>query len=377
MHASIVESPLGPLGIVWTDAGLSRVLLPVLDDEGEAMERLVKKHGRVGPLEGAGAAWAERLVGHLEGHDVPYDDLLLDQRELSPFAQKVYAAARRIPRGTTVTYAKLAESVGTGAARAIGVALGRNPTPIVVPCHRIVAAGSAGGFSAPGGLSTKAQLLAIEGGSIDDAEHSVARKHLARVDPALAPLVRSVPCRLPIAPSGNLFRTIVRAIAGQQLSTKAAATIFARLESTLEVEPASRWPEDVPSRVLTRSDSELRAVGLSNAKAASIRDLATRVTNGALDLERIVRLPDERVIDALTEVRGIGRWTAEMLLIFELGRPDVLPVDDLGIKKGLQKVHGLRALPDAPIILKRAEAWRPFRSIGSWYLWRALEATPA
>jgi 3-methyladenine DNA glycosylase/8-oxoguanine DNA glycosylase len=110
---------------------------------------------------------------------------------------------------------------------------------------------------------------------------------------------------------------------------------------------------------------------------ASVRDLATRVSTGSLSLDRVERLPDERVIELLTEVRGIGRWTAEMLLIFDLGRPDVLPASDLGIKKGLQQVHGLRALPDAAVIEKRAEPWRPFRSIGSWYLWRALDATPA
>lgn len=377
MHSSIVDSPLGPFGIVWSARGLSRVLLPSAD-----LERALAKHAPIVPARDVGAAWAERLAAHLEGEDVAYDDLIIDGTGLTAFAQKVYAAARRIPRGTTVTYAALAETVGTGAARAVGVALGRNPTPIVVPCHRIVASGGAGGFSAPGGLSTKAQLLAIEGGSLDDEAHTSARRHLAKVDPALAPLVRAIPCTLPVRANGNLFRTIVRAIAGQQLSTKAAATIFARLETTLGIggDPrwtGARWPDDAAARILATDDAALRAVGLSGAKAASLRDLATRVGSGLLELARIVRLPDERVIEALTEVRGIGRWTAEMLLIFDLGRPDVLPVDDLGIKKGLQKVHALRALPDASVITRRAEAWRPFRSIGSWYLWRALDATPA
>lgn len=376
MNASLVDSPLGSFGIVWSPRGLGRVLLPLLDDaSGEAMQRALSKLAPVRPPAGLGAAWAERLVSHLEGEDVRYDDLLLDETDLSPFARRVYAAARAIPRGQTVTYARLAESVGTGAVRAIGGALGKNPTPIVVPCHRIVSSTGPGGFSAPGGLSTKAQLLAIEGGALDDEQHTVARRHLARVDPALAPLVRSIPCTLPIRSNGNLFRTIVRAIAGQQLSTKAAATIFARLEGALGV--AGRWPDDPHARILATEEQALRAAGLSAAKAASIRDLATRVSSGSLDLGRIVRLPDERVIEALTEVRGIGRWTAEMLLIFDLGRPDVLPVDDLGIKKGLQKVHALRALPDAAVITRRTELWRPFRSVGSWYLWRALEATPA
>lgn len=387
MPVAIVPTALGALGIAWSERGLTRVLLPFLDgeDDEEAMRRaLLEVDANLArPLDVIGGAWAERFAAHLAGEPVLFDDLRIDASGLTPFARRVYDAARRIPRGTTVTYAELARAVGTGAPRAVGVALGRNPTPIVVPCHRIVASDGAGGFSAPGGASTKAQLLAIEGGSLDDETHRAARRHLVRVDPKLASLVRAIPCTLPVRPNGNLFRTIVRAIAGQQLSTKAAATIFARLEAALGIggdprwQAGARWPDDAPSRVLSTDEAALRAVGLSTAKAASIRDLAQRVSSGALDLGRIVRAPDERVIEALTAVRGIGRWTAEMLLIFDLGRPDVLPVDDLGVRKGLQKVHGLRALPDAQTVTRRAEVWRPFRSIGSWYLWRALDATPA
>ncbi|MBI2389673.1 MAG: methylated-DNA--[protein]-cysteine S-methyltransferase [Deltaproteobacteria bacterium] len=387
MPTAVVATVLGTLGIAWNERGLTRVLLPLVrdgDDDEDAMTRALRRLDRVGALDAIGSGWAERLAAHLSGEPVHYDDLRIDASAVTPFARRVYDAARAIPRGTTITYAELARAVGTGAARAVGVALGRNPTPIVVPCHRIVASDGAGGFSAPGGASTKAQLLAIEGGSLDDETHRAARRHLARVDPELAKLVRAIPCTLPVRPNGNLFRTIVRAITGQQLSTKAAATIFARLEAALAIggdarwqgQGGARWPDDAPSRVLGADEAALRAVGLSAAKAASIRDLAQRVSSGALDLVRIVRAPDERVVDALTAVRGIGRWTAEMLLIFDLGRPDVLPVDDLGVRKGLQKVHGLRALPDAETVTRRAEAWRPFRSIGSWYLWRALDATP-
>jgi O-6-methylguanine DNA methyltransferase len=340
--------------VEWTDRGLSRV-------------HLVDRR----PLGGEGGAWGERLAAHLAGEQVHFDDLPVDDSSWSPFATRVYRAAQTIPRGQTITYAQLAREIGTVNARAVGVSLGKNPIPIVVPCHRIVGKDDCGGFSAPGGNSTKAQLLAIEGGALDDETHRIARRHLVRVDPALAPFVKAVPCTLPVRSNGNLFRTIVRAIAGQQLSTKAAATIFARVEAVLSV--SSRWSSDAPARIVATSDEALRGAGLSGAKTASLRDLAARVADGRLDLDRIVRLPDERVIEALREVRGIGRWTAEMLLIFDLGRPDVLPVDDLGIRKGAQKVWGLRALPEAPAIIKRAEAWRPFRSIGSWYLWRALE----
>jgi O-6-methylguanine DNA methyltransferase len=378
-QAAVIDTALGPLGIMWTERGLSRVLLPFVDDDGEKMERAVRKLAPVGREQG----WAERLTAHLAGDDVAYDDLLIDTSELSPFATRVYSAARKIPRGSTITYAELAHEIDSINARAVGVALGRNPTPIVVPCHRIVGKNDHGGFSAPGGASTKAQLLAIEGGALDDETHRVARRHLIKVDPALAPIVKKIPCTLPVRSNGNLFRTIVRAIAGQQLSTKAAATIFARLEAALGIsgDPSwhtgARWPADAPRRILAADEATLRGVGLSNAKMLSVRDLAAKVESGAVDLERIVRLPDERVIETLTSVRGIGRWTAEMLLIFDLGRPDLLPVDDLGVRKGFELIYGLRALPEAAAMIKRAEAWRPFRSIGSWYLWRALEAVPA
>jgi O-6-methylguanine DNA methyltransferase len=350
----VIPTTLGPLGLDFTNRGLSRV-------------RLVDAR----PIGGDGGAWGERLTAHLAGEPVRFDDLPIDNEAWSDFARRVYRGAQTVPRGQTITYAQLAREIGTINARAVGVSLGKNPIPIVVPCHRIVGKDDCGGFSAPGGSSTKAQLLAIEGGALDDETHRVARRHLMRADKTLAPLVKRVACTLPVRANGNLFRTIVRAIAGQQLSTKAAATIFARLEVALGV--SDRWPSDVAARILAADDATLRGVGLSGAKMASVRDLATRVSNGSLDLDRIVRMPDERVIEALCEVRGIGRWTAEMLLIFDLGRPDILPVDDLGIRKGFQKVYGLRALPEAPAMIKRAEAWRPFRSIGSWYLWRSLD----
>lgn len=384
----VLPTALGALGVVWSERGLSRVLLPWLDDDdGDRMRAQLKKE-RAALAEratGIGAAWAERFAAHLEGEAVDYRDLRIDDSAWTPFGKRVYDAARDIPRGTTVTYSELARAIGTPSARAIGVALGKNPVPIVVPCHRIVGADGCGGFSSPGGASTKAQLLAVEGGALGDPEHRLARRHLAKVDPALAPLVRSIPCTLPVRPKGALFRTLVRAIAGQQLSTKAAATIFGRLEGALGIGGDPRWqtgdtkpwPADAPARLLALDDATLRGVGMSGAKAASLRDLATKTSDGTLDLARVERLPDERVIETLTTVRGIGRWTAEMLLIFDLGRPDVLPVDDLGIRKGMQKIQALRALPDAARIEKLAEPWRPWRSIGSWYLWRALDATPA
>jgi DNA-3-methyladenine glycosylase II len=164
------------------------------------------------------------------------------------------------------------------------------------------------------------------------------------------------------------FRALVQAISSQQLSTKAAATIFGRI-AVLGRDGA--FP--TPVELLALPETTLRGAGLSGSKVAAVRDLASRVASGSLSLEAMAALSDEEVIDALVEVRGIGRWTAEMFLIFRLGREDVLPVDDLGVKKGMLRLFGLRKLPAPDRMEKLARPWRPYRSVACWYLWRLCE----
>jgi methylated-DNA-[protein]-cysteine S-methyltransferase len=387
-RAVVVETLLGPLGLVVGAQGLKRVFLPDATDRERArasvLGALAELQLAPAAADGVAASWGARMAAHLRGERVVYDDLPLDQSALTPFTRAVYDETRRIPPGETRTYTALRDALGRGSARAIGVAMARNPTPIVVPCHRVIAVGGAGGFSAPGGLATKAALLSLEGGSLDDVEHAMARRHLARVDPALAPLVRARACDLPVRSRGGLFRTLVRAITGQQLSGKAAATIFGRLEVRLGASSPSGTPSwssddltrwrDAAGRLLALSDEALREIGLSSAKSRAVRGLAQAVHDGTVDLASLERAPDAHVVEELVKLRGIGRWTVEMLLMFELGRPDVLPVDDLGIRKGAQRVYRLRELPGNDQLNELAEKWRPFRSIGSWYLWRSLEA---
>jgi DNA-3-methyladenine glycosylase II len=172
-------------------------------------------------------------------------------------------------------------------------------------------------------------------------------------------------------PPGDAYGALVRAIVGQQLSTKAAVSIYGRLSELF----GGRTP--TPHELLGTDPEQLRGVGLSGAKVRFLRDLAQHVEDGSLDLEHLSELPDEEVRAQLTQVKGLGPWTVDMFLIFHLGRPDVLPVGDLGIRKATQLAYGLDELPGAAELTKIAEAWRPWRTLASLYLWRSLDNTPA
>lgn len=165
---------------------------------------------------------------------------------------------------------------------------------------------------------------------------------------------------------GSHFEFIARAIIYQQLSTKAAATIHGRVQTlcggALSAEPLGRLPDDA-----------LRGAGLSRQKLSYLRDLAARAKEGTLDTVHFPNLPDEEITRQLVQVKGVGVWTAQMFLMFRLGRPDVLPVLDLGIRKGVQRAYKLRKLPDAKRVEKIAASWAPYRTVGCWYMWRVLE----
>lgn len=195
-----------------------------------------------------------------------------------------------------------------------------------------------------------------------------AVRHLRRADPQLADLIARVgPFRLSLRPADSPFESLLRAIMYQQLSGKAAATIHGRL---LDLFPEGLAPE----RLLRMSLPALRGAGVSRNKALAIRDLAARCVDGTVpDFATLATLEDEAIIGRLTAVRGVGRWTVEMLLIFTLGRPDVLPLDDLGVRKGFQQTYAMRGLPAARTLARAGRRWAPYRSVASWYLWRALD----
>lgn len=380
---TLFVTPVGRCGIVWSERGILGVQLPegrVAATRARLLERFPNARVSQPPPRIAKAMAA--IVALLEGQRPNLRAIALDFEQVPPFHRKVYEAARGIAPGSTLSYGEIAERVGSpGSARAVGQALARNPFAIIVPCHRVLAAGGKpGGFTALGGIDTKQRLLALEGTELRrptaaprvlEAGADPALSHLRRSDPVLGELIaRLGPLQIPTQPTSSLFAALAEAIVYQQLTGKAASTIFSRVRALF---PARRL---TPERLLELDDTELRGAGLSNAKLASLKDLARRTTNGELPtLAHLRTMSDDEIVQVLTVVRGIGRWTAEMLLLFRLGRPDVLPLDDYGIKKGFALVFGKSELPTPNELAAHGARWRPHRSLASYYLWRALDSS--
>jgi DNA-3-methyladenine glycosylase II len=196
---------------------------------------------------------------------------------------------------------------------------------------------------------------------------AAALAHLRAADPRLTPVIErhGTP---PLSPTRDPFHSLARSIVYQQLTGKAAGTIFGRF---VALYPRARFP--TPEALAATPVETLRGAGLSNAKALALRDLAAHFADGRVKKRHLLGAPDEEIRSALLPVRGVGTWTIDMFLIFGLVRPDVLPVGDLGVRKGMQLHFGLRKLPEAARMEKLAAPWRPFRSIGAYYMWRVVE----
>ena len=194
-------------------------------------------------------------------------------------------------------------------------------------------------------------------------------RHLAAADPVLGRLIARVgPCRLKATKASDTFQALAEAIVYQQLTGKAAATILRRVKGLFPP------PFPTPRRVLARPDALLRGAGLSGGKIRALKDLARLTLEGTVPPIGVLEdLQDAEIVERLTCVHGIGPWTVHMLLIFRLGRPDVLPLTDYGVRKGFARIFRLKDLPTPERLLAHAERWRPHRSAASWYLWRALD----
>lgn len=381
--ATIFPTAIGDCGLTWCSRGIRTFHLPT-DNERRLIKQLAeaKGGGPPGPLSSLDASpldpplegWIRRTVArvqrHLEGTRDSFQDLQLDLQDQSPFRRAIYQLARGVKPGSTSSYSELAKGAGSaGAVRAVGQAMAHNRIPLLIPCHRVLRAdGDLGGFSAHGGVSTKLRLLSMEGAPLTAIARAGVRL-LGRKDPRLGAVIRRVgPYQLLGQQRGDPFTALVETIVHQQLSMKAGATIFRRLRTTL----AGDQRLDAPLLLRTPTPT-LRRLGLSGQKASYIKDLCQRSAAGQIPWRRLARMDDEQVITTLVQIKGIGRWSAEMFLMFRLGRLDVLPVGDLGLKKGAQLTYGLPSLPSEDRLGRIAAAWAPFRSIATWYLWRSLE----
>jgi len=376
---TLFETGIGPCGLAWSAHGVIGVQLPE-NTPGATRARLAARF----PVleERAPSAHAKQactaIARHFGGSPDTLTDIALDLAGVTPFRRRVYDAARTIRPGETLSYGELAARLGQpGAARAIGQAMGSNPCPIVIPCHRVLAAdGRGGGFSAAGGSTVKACMLHLEG--LRDVRYPgfdydlmAALEQLRRIDRRLARIIDRVgPPKMELLHTASVFVALTRAIVYQQLSGKAAATIYGRVCALLP-----RGERDLDAaNLLALAPAALRGAGLSHNKVLALRDLAERAQAGEIpELAALRRMDDESIVASLTRVRGIGRWTVEMLLMFRLGRPDVMAIDDLGLRQGHALILGKQGETARAALAAYAERWRPYRSLAAWYLWRAVE----
>jgi DNA-3-methyladenine glycosylase II len=203
-----------------------------------------------------------------------------------------------------------------------------------------------------------------------NGDWKTAQRHLARVDPVMKGLIRQVgPCTL--KPRRDYFVKLAQSIYSQQISTTVAAVLFNRLRDRF---PRRRpTPEGVMKLLAEADEATIRSVGLSRQKKAYLHDLATHFATGKVNTRRFAKMDDEAIVQALIPIKGIGRWTVEMFLIFCLNRTDVYPIDDLGVRKGIQKAHALAEMPGKAHMIEIGEKWRPYRTVATWYLWQSLK----
>lgn len=366
-------------GIAWCTQGVTHFLLPETTTARmqKELQLVTAQHDPAQKI----PAWIARLMRkislHLKGKAQDFSAVPVFIEKATPFMRAVYDAARRIPAGEVVSYAELAQRIKKpGAVRAVGTALGKNPVPLIIPCHRIIAAsGRLGGFSAQGGLDTKKMLLHCEGVSVEKpqlmasaAQWRSGMQFLLQ-DKQFRQLHKQVG-EFAFQPQHNAepLDALIQAIVSQQLSTKVATTIFERVNQLV-----SKHGKPCAKTLLSVPDATLRGAGLSGMKVMYLKDLAVHALQGKLpSRDEAHAMSDEQLVRCFTAIKGIGRWSVEMYLIFDLGRADIFPADDYGIRKAIMQLHNLPELPPAKAMAQYGAVWKPYRSIASLYLWRSL-----
>ena len=358
---ALFETAFGRCAVAWSERGIVALALP---DKSEAQQRkklrLRAKDATLAPPPPHVERAIEDVHALLRGDAVDLSTHALDLDGLR--AKKVYEAVRAIPLGSTSTLGAL------GTTRAV---LAANPLSILVPTHRVLANDG----RVPTDVPAVMRILSIEAAHHSEGDGTfgfdveAALRHLRR-DAKLKKLIDRVPFRMKLRGTPSVFVALVEAIVYQQLSGRAAGTIMARVRALFPNGHIGPTPE----QIVRAKDAALLGAGLSHNKLLAVRDLARRALAGEIPtMKEAGKLDDETLIARLTEVRGIGRWTVEMLLMFRLGRPDLLPVDDLGVRKGYMIAYGLPEMPSIAALEKAGEKWRPYRTIASWYMWRATE----
>lgn len=305
---------------------------------------------------------AKQLEEYFEGRRKQFDLPLAPQG--TPFQQACWQALCDIPYGRTHSYADQAKAVGNlKASRAVGMANNRNPLPILIPCHRVVGiGGKLVGYA--GGLEIKEKLLALEAANSSWIEFDKKElNHLCKADPALAKVIKAIPTPdYELFP--DLFTALVRNILAQQISGKAFATVWERAQHS--------WGSIIPKNIVSLNEEQLCSVGISSRKADYVRSAALAFADGTVDPQTLAQMEDEEVISCLCALKGVGRWTAEMLLMFSLGRRNVLSFGDFGIRRGLCRIHNLA---EEDLTKERFEHYRrlysPCGTVASLYLWAA------
>jgi O-6-methylguanine DNA methyltransferase len=382
----LFETPLGPCGIAWKEPA-TPPLSPVVTfiQLPEATRGLTEKRiagrsgGRKARLIPAGIAGIiKRILKHMQGDLQDFQDIVVDLNNAAPFAKQVYEGARKIPAGRTMTYGALAREINRPTAcRAVGQALGKNPIPLIIPCHRVLALGKkSGGFSAHGGVTTKIRMLAIEGVTLGNSTTIKSKKDLLRAasllkkkDPCLADCLDR-PIEFQLRPGHSPYATLIEAVVHQQLSPKAASTILGRV---MDLYPGQEVP--APAELLKTRDELLRNAGLSKAKIKAVKDIAAKTLDGTVPSSKeIITLGNEEIIKRLTSIYGVGLWTVEMMLIFNLGRLDVFPVGDYALRKIISEVFGMKEVPTPKQVAALSELWRPYRTVASLYLWNTINS---
>ncbi len=373
-----IESPWGRMLVVFETSKPAFVRLWLPDSSAKEQLRSLNQdkklcHVEELPIPRSLVSWVKKIQSYFAGKSCDFKNIPLDLQLCTDFQRKVLSELMKIESGQTLSYAEISRRLGTRGYQAVGSAVGSNPVPLLIPCHRVLATGGApGGFSSPGGLKTKQRMLALEGIDLfssrpvtffdKDFNPAKAKRELAKLDSRLAKVIKIAPDFNPgkSRPEAPL-RALAKSIVYQQLSGKAAATIWGRV-----VDLCGKNLE----RASSCSHEELRSAGLSNNKARALSELVSR---NIPSLALFKKMSDQQVIDEISSYRGLGAWSAQMFLIFNLGRMDVFAPADLGLQKGRCEIFKLNMTKNEKELELWARKFSPHRTLLSWYLWRSLE----